>query len=625
MLSSNSFKKFLDNTNCYSVIAMKSYFNIENNLECLTFILDFLNSEINFLEKKYIFKSFKILNDSKGYDENINFDIINSKLDNLEETISKLSLDSDNNIRLFLNIVCYNIDLVKKQISFINNNKDAKDKLIEFADYLIFDVRNINLCIELFKTFPTIINKKDIDGEYLLIKILSKYINILVNNNSEYILSYYDNIINHLLDSCRDYLYPYLKDKFLNRLTDVKNNYNDSKILTFINRVIVNIDSTYIFDSIEDINRIYNIDFTEPKYSINIIPAKDYLDKTDKFVISIDGEFTKIRDDAFSITKTPNGNYLLEIYASSVSPYVLLGSSLDKRAKEIGKTIWTSLGTIYMLPYSLSKDILSLNVNEKKHSICYSFEFTKDLELVYFDIKRVFIKPNYNLTFDDVNREITKNNFKDDNLYKTLKMALKFLELNEYNNASINEYHALKTIRRQILNINNKSRELENDNHNNGEKLINIFKLLVGNHVSSLINSKGLPFIYRVNTAKLGNNLEELKSKIGDLSNNSKLLHIVNSSIGKSFYSTENLGHKGLGLDCYSNVTISIRNYISLVLERLICRYLIDKNIPSDKELHDIEKYLFRLCEDVNLKMQLNEDYVLEISNLKEKVLKKEP
>ena len=72
-----------------------------------------------------------------------------------------------------------------------------------------------------------------------------------------------------------------------------------------------------------------------------------------------------------------NGNYLLEIYASNVSSYILLGSLLDKRARGIGKTLWTDIGTINMFPTELSQNLLSLNLNEEKRCICYSFEFTK--------------------------------------------------------------------------------------------------------------------------------------------------------------------------------------------------------------------------------------------------------
>jgi len=622
MLKNDSFKKYLNSSDNYSISMLQRHFNEKDTLSCLLFIVDFLNHEIrhlNILDKetrKYIFKSFKFLNNPRHYSEISDFKELEEKLDLLLENMYVVSIDGNNEINSFLDIVSYNVELLKKQINFSNNRECQDEKnIFEFAKSIIFDIRDINLCIELFKTFPNVINEKD-DNNYLINQIIDKYINILLNNNSNYILNYYDTVLNSLFSICSEKMDFYLKEQIIDKLTKIKNETHDNKIRTFLKRTIVNIDNTYIFETIEDISSIYNIDFNEPEFSINPIINHEYPTQSDKYVVTIDRRFTKIRDDAFSVTKLKNGNYLLEIYASNVSSYIPLGDVLDKRARKIGKTLWTSLGTINMFPEELSKNVLSLNINEEKRCLAYCFEFTKNLELVDFDIKRVLVKPNINLDFDDINND-TITGFNNYELSKTLDLAMMFLDLNDYNNPVMNEYHALKTIRRQILNINNKNRELENNNNNNGEKLINIFKLLIGNHVSSFIYNKNLPFIYRVNNAKLDNETKELKNKYIDLNSDDKILHVINSSLGKSYYSTENLGHKGLGLNCYSNVTTSIRNYISLVDERLICKYLIDNNIKSEKELSIIQKYLERLCEEINLRMKLNDEYVLELGKLK--------
>lgn len=619
MLKNDTFKKYIENTDNYSVSMLQRHFKIKDTIDCLLFIVNFLNTEIRHLKildkeiQKYIFKSFKLLNNPKNYKEIYDYKNLEENLDLLLENIYIVSIDGDNDINSFLNIVSYNIELLKKQIHFSSKvSSETEKNLYQFSKTIIFDIRDINLCIELFKTFPDIINEKSENGSYLIDKILDKYINVLINNNSDYILNYYDMVINSLLEICKENLDFYHKEQIIDRLVSIKNETNDLRVKTFLRRTIVNIDNTYIFETIEDISSIYNISFNEPKFSIKTNTTLDYSDLTDRFIITVDGEYTKIRDDAFSVTKLKNGNLLLEIYASNVSSYIPLGSELDKRARRIGKTLWTEIGTINMFPTDLSQNLFSLNDSFEKRCICYSFEFTKNLELINFDLGRVIIKPNYNLSFNSFNN----NNIDDYRLKQTLDLAMIFLDLNEYNNKNMNEYHALKTIRRQILNINNKNRELENANNNNGEKLINIFKLLLGNYVSSMIYNKGLPFIYRINTAKLGNDIKNLKE---EYAKDDELLHIINSSLGKSYYSTENLGHKGLGLNCYSNISISIRNYISLVDERLICRYLIDKNFGEDRELIALQKYLDRLCEEINLRMKLNDDYVLELGKLKNK------
>lgn len=633
MLKYNSLRKYLDKTNNASLSILKKYFKEKNSKVCLGFILDFINHEIvNLYDmddsvKRRIFRAFKFLNNPKNYQQIEDFKSLEEKMSLLLENIYIVSLDGNKKINSFLNTVIKNVELLEKQFDFLNRAVSNESKtMLEFSTNIVFDIREISLCVELFKTYPSIINLKDNKGIYWADKIVDKYINVLTNNNSGYILNYYDAVINQLFSICKDEVDVSFKRRVMDRLIKVKLEYEGTRVATFLRRTIANISDTYIFDCFEDICNIYNIPLIEPEIKINPIVKEDYSKVTDKLIISIDSSQTKIRDDAFSVTELKNGNYLLEIYAANVSSYVLPGSLLDKRARSIGKTLWTAFGPIHMFPECFSKETLSLNAGEDKRTICYAFEFTKNLEFVNFEIRKTMIKPAYNLSFDDINKKLSKVDFQDQKLYKTLDLAMKFLQLNTYNNDNMKEYHLLKTIRRQILNTNNKNRDLQNDNHSNGEKLVNIFKLLVGNHVSQMINETGLPFIYRVNTTTaLGNDIKDLKDKYLSGNNNELVLHIINSTLAKSYYSTENLGHKGLGLDSYSNVSISIRNYISLVCERLICKYLVDKHIGSDKDLTSLESYLHRLCEEINFRMQINEEYVYEAGRLKERILKKEP
>lgn len=617
MFKSSSFKKYLDGTNNYSMSIIIRHFKFEDESDCICSIIEFINNEIiklKYYDKqavKCIFKAFKILNNPSNYKKIIDFKEIENQITILEDNIKIASIDSDNEMSKFFKIILDNVELLKKQLDFsseVTNNKNLED----FAEKIIFETRNIDLCIELFKTFPDIINAKDENNKLLIEKILDKYICYLKNNDN-YFLNYYDIVVNSLLINCHDNLDKNVRTIITQLLNHAKVNNNDTKIQLFLERVICNIADTYMFTNYEDVSKIYNIDLDEPEFFINPIISHKYDNEKDKCIITIDGKYTKIRDDAFSVSKLKNDNYLLEIYASNVSSYVLPETDLDKRARSMGKTIWTNLGQINMLPQSLSQNILSLNIDGYRRCICYSFEFTKELELVDFNIRRTLIKPSFNISYDEVDT-ISKDNIE---LYNSLSLARVFLELSNYNNTNINEYHSLKTIRRRILNVNNKNRDI--DISNSGEKLINIFKLLLGNHVSKLVFNNGLPFIYRVNNACLDENILALKERYTDTKDSTAILNIINSSLGKSYYSTKNLGHKGLGLDCYSNVSISIRNYVSLVCERLICKYFIDDDKLSDKDLAKIEKYLSNLVEEINLRMRLNDEYVLELNKIKKR------
>lgn len=615
MFKNLSFKKYLDNTNNFTLNLAMRHFNFDDSSECICSIIDFINVEIIKLRdinnKKYIFKAFKILNNPSNYKEIDDFNEIELCLNKLEENVKICLMDSDDEFSSLFDIVLDNIQLLKKQLDFSSKIVEDERNLEDFAEKIIFEIRNIDLCIELFKTYPDIINSKDSSNTLLVDKIVDKYIESL-KGNSAYFLSYYDAVINALFINS----HHKLNDEIANKVTQSLKSYkldNDDKTQLFLERVVANIKDTYVFDNHEDVSNIYNINLTEPEFSINPIIKKDYEEVKDKCIITMDGQYTRIRDDAFSVTKLKNGNYLLEIYAANVSSYVLPKTDLDKRARMMGKTIWTNLGTVNMLPSSLSQDVLSLTVGKDRRCICYSFEFTRNLELVNFNLKKVLINPTYNISYDEFNN-VSKDNM---DLYNSLSLARVFLELSEYNNTYINEYHALKTIRRQILNVNNKNRDINTSN--SGEKLINIFKLLLGNYVSKQVFNLGLPFVYRVNNANVDKNIVDLKNRYTDTKDSKAILNVINNCLGKSYYSISNIGHKGLGLDSYSNVSISIRNYISLVCERLICKYFIDKEKLNDKSLVCLEKYLIRLVEEINLRMHLNDDYVLELNRIKKR------
>ena len=79
----------------------------------------------------------------------------------------------------------------------------------------------------------------------------------------------------------------YHKEQIIDRLDKIKNECHDLRIRTFLKRTIVNIDNTYIFETIEDISNIYNINFNEPKVEFNPIINYDYKDTTDKSITTL--------------------------------------------------------------------------------------------------------------------------------------------------------------------------------------------------------------------------------------------------------------------------------------------------------------------------------------------------
>lgn len=88
------------------------------------------------------------------------------------------------------------------------------------------------------------------------------------------------------------------------------------------------------------------------------------LDLRDKTVFTIEGADSKDFDDAVSIEKNSEGNFVLGVHIADVAGYVKEGSALDEEAFFRGNSIYLIDTVIPMLPEELSNDICSLNPHE---------------------------------------------------------------------------------------------------------------------------------------------------------------------------------------------------------------------------------------------------------------------
>ncbi|GAH61665.1 unnamed protein product, partial [marine sediment metagenome] len=98
-------------------------------------------------------------------------------------------------------------------------------------------------------------------------------------------------------------------------------------------------------------------------------------DITDKVIITIDPPDAKDFDDAISLEKDAQGNWVLGIHIADVSNFVKSDSALDAEAGTRGNSVYLPGKTIPMLPEILSNGICSLQPDQKR--------FVKSVYLTY--------------------------------------------------------------------------------------------------------------------------------------------------------------------------------------------------------------------------------------------------
>ncbi len=82
--------------------------------------------------------------------------------------------------------------------------------------------------------------------------------------------------------------------------------------------------------------------------------------------LTIDGADAKDLDDAISLARYDNGDFLLGVHIADVAEYVEEGSSLDREALLRGTSIYMPGRVFPMLPEVLSNDRCSLHPGEPK-------------------------------------------------------------------------------------------------------------------------------------------------------------------------------------------------------------------------------------------------------------------
>jgi ribonuclease R len=354
--------------------------------------------------------------------------------------------------------------------------------------------------------------------------------------------------------------------------------------------------------------------------SINDEEVSKRWDMRDITTFTIDPKDAKDFDDALSIRKLDNGNWEIGVHIADVSHYVVPGTILDDEAYQRATSVYLVDRVVPMLPEVLSNDVCSLRPNEDKFTFSAVFELDDEAKIHKQWFGRTVIHSDRRFTYEEAQERIEgqEGDFKEEIL--VMDKLAKIMRQKRIKDGAI-------TFDRSEVRFN-----LDENNNPVGvyfkiskdsNHLIEEFMLLANKKVSEFVslNKKGdvsqNTFIYRVHDDPDPAKLESLRDFVStfgykmDLANTKKvaeslnrLLHDVKGkgeenmietlamrSMSKAVYSTEPIGHYGLGFDYYSHFTSPIRRYPDLLAHRLLQHYLDGGKSPNKAELEEKAKH----------------------------------
>lgn len=326
---------------------------------------------------------------------------------------------------------------------------------------------------------------------------------------------------------------------------------------------------------------------------------------------TIDPIDAKDFDDAISIRVLKNGNYEIGVHIADVSHYVRPETELDKDAYGKATSVYLPDRVNPMLPEHISNFLCSLRPHEDKLTFSAVFQMTPKGQVKQYWLGKTVIHSNHRFTYEEVQEIIEK----EDGLYVDEVLLLnniaqrlrkKRFDAGAINFSSSEVRFKLDEKGKPIGIVVKESKE--------SHQLIEEFMLLANKYVAENVskvevNKKPIPFPYRVHdlpseekllpfmafARKFGHKFdtstpektaESFNTMLKDVQGKPEQ-HVLEQlgirTMAKAIYTTENIGHYGLGFEHYCHFTSPIRRYPDVLVHRVL-EDLLNKNVKPDKK-----------------------------------------
>ncbi len=333
---------------------------------------------------------------------------------------------------------------------------------------------------------------------------------------------------------------------------------------------------------------------------------------------TIDPHDAKDFDDALSFKKLKNGHFEVGVHIADVSHYVQPGTRLDMEARNRATSVYLVDRTVPMLPERLSNNLCSLRPNEDKLTFSAIFEVDEAGKIHTEWFGKTVIHSDRRFTYEEAQEIIEAGEGQFAEELTVLNKIAKIYQETRFKQGSINfEDDEVKFELDEKGHPIRVYRKVRKDAH----KMIEDWMLTANRRVSEYLykmrKDPPLPSIYRIHDAPDQEKLLTLRNfvatlgyelPIEDNANIAKSLNTLMANVigkpeqgmvqqiavrtmAKAVYTTQNIGHYGLGFDYYSHFTSPIRRYPDLIFHRLLAQYQSGNFSGSSEALEATAKH----------------------------------
>ncbi|MFA4052704.1 ribonuclease R [Duncaniella muris] len=340
------------------------------------------------------------------------------------------------------------------------------------------------------------------------------------------------------------------------------------------------------------------------------------IDMRDVLTFTIDPADAKDFDDALSFRRLSNGHYEIGVHIADVTHYVHPDTIIDREAQKRATSVYLVDRVVPMLPEHLCNGICSLRPNEDKLAFSVIFHMDDDGKVLTSKIARTVIRSDRRFSYEEAQNVIETGLGDCVEAIKKLDELAKILRRQRYENGSV-EFDRAEV--KFHIDEAGKPLGVFFKVSKDANKLIEEFMLLANHTVATFVGKpqgkkKAKAFVYRVHDVpdpsrladlaaiartfgykikasgtpkEINRSINRMLAEVKGRGEENYLSTLAIRSMAKAIYTTDNIGHYGLGFEYYTHFTSPIRRYPDMMVHRLLDRYLAGGRSVNLQKLED--------------------------------------